>query len=90
MYPSKNLVLCLFYAAEQANAWKMWAAPLLTAAAFLPISRWGGRVAAAVGESRKTGWKSFHNKNMAVYFLIVGLTTSEHFLPELKDVAFFI
>ncbi len=44
-YPSKNVNLCLFYASEQAKVIKKtyWMClQSLTAAAFLPTSRWGG------------------------------------------------
>ncbi len=36
----------------------------------------------------KTGWKSVHSKNAVVYCQLSASQTSEHFLPEIKDVAF--
>jgi hypothetical protein len=44
MFPSKNINFCLFYASKQANVLKKsyWMCiSSLTAAAFLPTSRWG-------------------------------------------------
>jgi hypothetical protein len=45
-------------------------------------------VARARGKATKQGEKSVHSKNTADYLPILATQASEHFLPELKDVAF--
>jgi hypothetical protein len=62
----------------------------LTAATFSPKSRWGGWVAVGGGwgESLQTGQKSVQGKIRPFIRRLSASQTSEHFLSEIKDVAY--
>ncbi len=63
--------------------------PSLTATAFLPTSRWGGWVAeGGEGKAAKQGESLFTAKMRPFICPLSASRTSEHFLPETKDVAF--
>jgi hypothetical protein len=85
MHPSKNVILCLFYASEQAKVLKKshWMCiPSLTAAAFSPTSRWGGWVAVGGGgKAAKQGENPFTAKMRPFICRLSASQVSEHFLP---------
>ncbi len=63
--------------------------PSLTAATFSPTSRWGGWVAVGGGgKAAKQGKSLFTAKIQPFIRRLSASKISEHFLPEIKDVAF--
>ncbi len=63
--------------------------PSLVATTFSPTSRWGGQVAVGGGwKAAKQGKSPFTAKIRLFIRLLSASQTSEHFLPEIKDVAF--
>jgi hypothetical protein len=63
--------------------------PSLTAATFSPTSRWGGWGAVGGGgKAAKQGKSPFAAKIRPFICRLSASQTSEHFLPEIKDVAF--
>jgi hypothetical protein len=89
MNPTKNVVLSLFYASEQANSSQMWANSVfhLSRLPFSPSSSWGwsGGKADVSTEQCKS---PFMAKMQPFVCKLLASMTSEHFLFELKDVAF--
>jgi hypothetical protein len=74
-------VLCLKTGQSPKKSYWM-SIPSLTAAAFSPTSRWGGRVAVGGGgKAAKKDKNPFTAKTRLFIFRLPALQTSEHFLP---------